>query len=189
MCNVTGIDLSTEYIRTAKELSKLLNLDHKTKFVVGDATNLPFDNNSFNVVWTQHVQMNIPDKKKFYSEIKRVLNPDGLFLYYDIFKYNEKEVEYPMPWASSKDHSFLFTSNEMNDILVELGFERLTITNQTKAGIEFFETLVAKFKEFGTPKMGLNVLMGESTKPKLLNLMNHLKSKALTLESGIYIRE
>ncbi|WP_242204414.1 methyltransferase domain-containing protein [Aestuariivivens insulae] len=185
-CNVTGIDLSNEYIRTARALSKLVKLDHRTKFVVGNATNLPFDDSSFDVVWTQHVQMNIPDKKKFYSEIKRVLKPGGHFLYYDIFKDNDIEVEYPMPWASSANHSFLFKSNAMNDILNELGFERSVITNQTKAGIDFFEALVTKLKAFGPPKIGLNVLMGESTKPKLLNLLSHLKSEALMLESGIY---
>ncbi|WP_245911934.1 class I SAM-dependent methyltransferase [Flagellimonas meridianipacifica] len=185
-CKVTGINLSNEFIRTAKALSSLVKLDHKTKFVVGDALSLPFNDGSFNVVWTQHVQMNVPDKEKFYSEIRRVLKPGGYFLYYDIFKYNGEEVQYPMPWASSADQSFLFRSTEMNEILIELGFEKLVITDQTKAGIEFFEALVTKFKKFGPPKMGLNILMGESTIPKLLNLMNHLTSEALALQSGIY---
>lgn len=185
-CNVTGIDLSNEYVRTAIELSKILKLDNRTNFVVGDATKLPFDDNSFDIVWTQHVQMNIPDKNKFYSEIKRVLKPGGSFLYYDIFKNNDIKVEYPMPWASSANHSFLFKSYEMHDILNELRFEKLTANNETQAGIDFFEVLVAKLKEFGPPKIGLNVLMGETTKPKLLNLLGHLKSDSLMLESGIY---
>ena len=72
-CRTTGIDLSNEYIKTATELSKLVKLNDKTTFRQGDAANLPFDNNNFDVVWTQHVQMNIPDKKKFYAEINRVL--------------------------------------------------------------------------------------------------------------------
>ncbi|WP_343485493.1 methyltransferase domain-containing protein [Allomuricauda sp. d1] len=185
-CNVTGIDLSHEYIRTARALSKLVKLDHKTKFLVGDAANLPFDDGSFDAVWTQHAQMNIPEKKKFYSEIKRVLRHRGLFLYYDIFKNNDDIVEYPMPWASSAAHSFLFKTNQMNEILNELGFKQLSTKNQTKAGTAFFEALVIRLKEFGPPKMGLNVLMGQSTKPKLLNLLGHLKSGALMLESGIY---
>lgn len=188
-CNVIGIDLSNEFIRTAIALSKLVKLDNKTNFVVGDAVKLPFGDNSFDIVWTQHVQMNIPDKNKFYSEIKRVLKSGGSFLYYDIFKNNDKEVEYPMPWASSADHSFLFKSNEMHDILNELRFEKLKVTNETQAGIDFFEALLAKLKEFGPPKIGLNVLMGETTKPKLLNLLGHLKSDALLLESGIYKKE
>ena len=76
-CTATGIDLSNEYIRTATGLSKLVKLDDKTTFIQGDATELPFDDNVFDVVWTQHVQMNIPDKIKFYSEIFRVLKPGG----------------------------------------------------------------------------------------------------------------
>ncbi|MCP4974616.1 MAG: class I SAM-dependent methyltransferase [Maribacter sp.] len=188
-CNVTGIDLSAEFIKTARALSKLVRLDQRTDFVVGDASNLPFEDSSFDVVWTQHVQMNIPDKKRFYSEIKRVLKPEGLFLYYDIFISKDITIEYPMPWASSSDHSFLFNSNEMGLILNELGCKCLRATNQTEAGIEYFDVLIARLKDFGPPNMGLNVLMGESTKPKLLNLLEHLKNGALILESGVYKKE
>ncbi|WP_232623069.1 class I SAM-dependent methyltransferase [Pareuzebyella sediminis] len=185
-CRTTGIDLSSEYIRTAKELSKLVKLDSKTSFVHGDATNLPFEDNSFDVVWTQHAQMNIPYKEKLYSEISRVLKPEGYFLYYDIFKKEEGEVKYPMPWASTADMSFLFKETEMNDFLTQFGLTREQSYDQTQAGIDFFNSLVAKLKEFGPPKIGLNVLMGETTKPKLMNLLEHLKSNKLELKSGVY---
>ena len=185
-CNVTGIDLSKEYIRTANGLSELVSLENKTHFIVGDATNLPFENNSFEVVWTQHVQMNIPDKQRFYSEIYRVLKPGGHFLYYDIFKNSNGTIEYPMPWASSPDQSFLFKSGEMTIILEKLGLKRVSKTDQTHAGILFFDALLAHLKKDGPPRIGLNVLMGESTKPKLLNLWSHMKKQLLMLESGVY---
>ncbi len=185
-CQTTGIDLSKEYIRTANKLSQLVNLNRKTNFIQGDATSLPFDDNTFDVVWTQHVQMNISDKKKFYSEINRVLKVGGHFLFYDILKKGNEEVSYPMPWAGNANLSFLFKAEEMDDFLRELGLTKEQATNQTQAGIEFFETLIAKLKEFGPPKMGLNVLMGETTKPKLMNLMTHLKSGKLELKSGVY---
>lgn len=185
-CTTSGIDLSNEYIRTAEKLSRLVKLESKTSFVQGDATSLPFDDESFDVVWTQHVQMNVPDKQKFYSEVNRVLKPGGFFLYYDILKNNDARVTYPMPWASSEDHSFLFKNSEMDSILTDLGLMKISSTDQTAAGIEFFEGLLAKIKEFGPPKIGLNVLMGETTKPKLVNLLEHLKTDALMLESGVY---
>jgi ubiquinone/menaquinone biosynthesis C-methylase UbiE len=185
-CQVTGIDLSHEYIRTANKLSELVNLTNKTTFVQGDATKLPFEDTTFDVVWTQHVQMNIPDKKKFYSEINRVLKVGGYFLFYDILKKGNEDVNYPMPWASNTDHSFLFKAEEMDRFLEELGFTKKQSSNQTQAGIDFFEALVTKLKKFGPPKMGLNVLMGETTKPKLMNLLTHLKSGELELKSGVY---
>ncbi|MEZ4793888.1 MAG: hypothetical protein R2773_00145 [Flavobacteriaceae bacterium] len=36
------------------------------------------------------------------------------------------------------------------------------------------------------PKLGLNVLMGTSTLPKVSNLLHHLQCGALRLESWIY---
>ncbi len=185
-CKATGIDLSHEYIRTANKLSKLVNLDDKTTFIQGDATQLPFEDNTFDVVWTQHVQMNIPNKKEFYSEIHRVLKDGGHFLFYDILKKGDGEVSYPMPWASSKNLSFLLKTEEMDDFLTALGFIKEQSTDQTQAGIDFFDVLVARLKEFGPPKIGLNVLMGETTKPKLMNLLSHLKMGALELKSGVY---
>lgn len=185
-CQATGIDLSNEYIRTAKELSKLVKLDSKTSFIQGDATSLPFNDNTFDVVWTQHVQMNIPDKNKLYSEISRVLKPGGHFLYYDILKKGEGKVNYPMPWASTSDMSFLFKETDMDEYLTQYGLTKEQSNDQTQAGVNFFNALVAKLKEFGPPKMGLNVLMGETTKPKLMNLLGHLKSGELELKSGVY---
>jgi ubiquinone/menaquinone biosynthesis C-methylase UbiE len=185
-CQTTGIDLSNEYIRTANKLSELVKLSNKTTFIQGDATELPFESNTFDVVWTQHVQMNIPDKKKFYSEINRVLKAGGHFLFYDILKKGDGTITYPMPWASNSDHSFLFKAEEMEIFLEEFGFSKEQSTNQTQAGIDFFDALVARLKEFGPPKMGLNVLMGETTKPKLMNLLTHLKMGELELKSGVY---
>lgn len=185
-CQTTGIDLSNEYIRTANRLSKLVNLEDKTSFTQGDATMLPFNDQSFDVVWTQHVQMNIPDKKAFYSEIGRVLKPDGHFLFYDILKKGNGNVSYPMPWASNESQSFLFKEEEMNNFLTENSLTKQQSINQTQKGIDFFDTMINRLKAFGPPKMGLNVLMGETTKPKLMNLLSHLKHGELELKSGVY---
>ena len=185
-CQTTGIDLSNEYIMTAKKLSKLVKLDSKTSFVQGDATSLPFEDNTFDIVWTQHVQMNIPDKEKLYFEISRVLKPGGHFLYYDILKKGDGEVSYPMPWASKSDMSFLFKEKDMDGFLTKFKLTKEQSNDQTEAGIEYFDTLVNKLKEFGPPKMGLNVLMGETTMPKLMNIFGHLKSGELELKSGVY---
>ncbi|PHS67871.1 MAG: SAM-dependent methyltransferase [Flavobacterium sp.] len=187
-CKTIGIDLCNEYIRTANKLSKLVKLDDKTTFIQGDATQLPFKDQSFDMVWTQHVQMNIPDKKKFYSEIQRVLKPNGYFIFYDILTKGKGEIIYPMLWASNSKLSFLSKVEEMDLFLTELGFTLKQSKNQTQAGIDFFDALIKRLKEFGPPKMGLNVLMGETTKPKLMNLFAHLKNDKLELRSGVYIK-
>ena len=185
-CHCIGIDLSAEFVKTANALSRLVGLHTSTRFLQANAIDLPFENNKFDVVWTQHVQMNIPDKVRFYTEMCRVLKPGGHFIYYDIFKLGQHKVIYPMPWASDAKQSFLFAWKEMREILSDLGLTEVQKTNQTHAGIDFFEALLIKLKEHGPPKIGLNVLMGEQTKPKLMNLLTHLKEEKLALYSGAY---
>ena len=117
-CHVTGVDISEELVKTANELSSLLGLEDKCKYIVGNACDLPFEKDCFDLVWTQHVQMNIKDKRKFYSEISRVLIPDGLFVYYDIFIKPDSSIKYPMPWSKTGETSFLFSKDGFELIVV-----------------------------------------------------------------------
>ena len=185
-CQVTGIDLSHEYIRTAKGLSELVGLQDKTDFIQSNALELPFENGSFDVVWTQHVQMNIRHKLKFYSEIERVLTEQGTFIYYDIFRTESGKVNYPVPWADDASMSFLGTTSNMDDILERLCFKNILTSDQSYKGITFLQDLFEKLKINGPPTLGLNVLMGASTREKLVNILLGLEQEQIVLQSGIY---
>ncbi len=185
-CHVTGIDLCAEYIRTAKKLSELTGLTKSTKFIHGDALNLPFEDGSFDIVWTQHAQMNVADKTKFYSEIKRVLTDEGTIVFYDIFTRNGADIQYPVPWANNASLSFLQTISNMERLLNDLGFRKLQTSNQSDKAKQFLTGLFEKIKKNGPPKLGLNVLMGASTKEKLTNILKGLEEDKLELHSGIY---
>ena len=185
-CKVTGIDLCDEYIRTAKKLSEITGLTDKTEFIQADATNLPFENNSFDIVWTQHVQMNIEDKARFYSEIKRVLNDEGALVYYDIFKKGKEEVNYPLPWANNASISFLESIQLVDALLDDLGFVKLQTSDQTTKAKNSLINSFENIKMNGLPKLGLNVLMGNSTNKKLANILRAIKENKIELQSGIY---
>lgn len=185
-CSVKGIDLSHEYIRTAQKLSELVGLKDKTEFIQGDALDLPYGNDSFDVVWTQHVQMNISDKTKFYSEIKRVLTDGGTLMYYDIFSKNGEDVNYPVPWANNSSVSFLETISTIAIILKDLGFSKIQTSDQTEKAIQFLINFFENIEKNGPPKLGLNVLMGASTKLKLGNILKGLEENKIVLQSGIY---
>jgi len=73
----TGIDNSKELIGLAKE--KYFN----QKFLVGNALNLPFKDNSFGLIYSMAVLHHIPSKElqlRFLKEAKRVLKKDGLLV-------------------------------------------------------------------------------------------------------------
>lgn len=185
-CEVTGIDLSHEFILTARKLSALIGLSDKTEFIQGDALELPFENGSFDVAWTQHVQMNIGDKSGFYSEISRVLTGNGTFVYYDIFRTGKDELEYPVPWANDSSISFLGSILNMETILRNLGFAKIQTTDQTENAIAFFSAMFERNNKVGPKRVGLDLLMGDSTPEKFGNLLKGLKSNKIVLQSGIY---
>ncbi len=188
-CDATGIDLSAEFIRTAQKLSELLHLDHRTNFIQGNATELPFEDQSFDVVWTQHVQMNIRDKDAFYSEISRVLKPGGYFLYYDIFRKGRGEMVFPLPWATSPEMSFLSPPSVMDLLLQGQGLRSISVTDQTDSGARFFEAMFSSAGAGGPQKPGLGLLMGSDLKTKLQNLLGGLNSGNIILQSGVYQNE
>ena len=67
-CQVTGIDLTQEYVDVADALAGMVGLRDRVAFRQASALEMPFDDASFDVVWTQHVQMNIADKQAFYAK-------------------------------------------------------------------------------------------------------------------------
>ncbi len=85
-CYATGVDLTQEYIDVSFALAELVGLKGRVDFRQGSALDLPFDDGTFDLVWTQHTQMNIEDKNKFYSEMARVLKPGGRLAFHDIFE-------------------------------------------------------------------------------------------------------
>lgn len=187
-CMVTGIDITADYIRTAQQLSVLTKLQHHTRFVQGSVLSLPFDNNSLDVVWTQHVQMNIADKKAFYAEIARVLIPGGRFIYYDILSRDHLPVQFPVPWANNAGLSFLVTSPQLQTLLQEAGLQRIQVADETAKAIPFFNTLLNRITQQGLPALGLHLLMGPSALEKLNNLQANLTERRIVLESGVYER-
>ena len=61
-CNVFGVDLTEEFINVGKELTKWVRLSDRVELVHGNALKLPYDPHTFDVVWTEHVQLNIAEK-------------------------------------------------------------------------------------------------------------------------------
>ncbi len=71
------LDIQPEMLDKVRK--KLLKAGvNNVNFKVADATNLPYENNTFDVVFMVAVLGEIPDKEKCLSSIYRVLRPGGL---------------------------------------------------------------------------------------------------------------
>ncbi|HMS35207.1 MAG TPA: class I SAM-dependent methyltransferase [Ignavibacteria bacterium] len=183
---VTGVDLTEEFIRTAGLLSELVGLKDLTEFICADATKLPFADESYDIVWTQHAQMNIKEKKALYSEIYRVLKKGGQFIYYDIFSVGDEPLYFPLPWAEERSISHLITIPDYNKLLTETGFIEVQKKDQTENSANFIKEMFAKVAKEGAPKMGLNLLMKETSIEKLKNVLRNISENKMAVQNGIY---
>jgi phosphatidylethanolamine/phosphatidyl-N-methylethanolamine N-methyltransferase len=75
-CRVTAIDLSNEMLEYAAEKQHPERHAH-IELRQGDAQNLEFDDNSFDVVTTFHVITVVPDPHLMLAEMARVCKPGG----------------------------------------------------------------------------------------------------------------
>ena len=112
-CRVTGVDLSEEYVEVADSLAQRVGLGGKVSYRQANALSLPFEENSFDGVYMQHVGMNIADKAKLFNEVHRVLKPGGIFALYDVMRGNDGIFNYPVPWASGEDTNFIENSRHL----------------------------------------------------------------------------
>jgi len=71
----TGVDLTEEGVRLTRERLELEGLRAEVR--VGDAEQLPFDDESFDLVYSYGVLHHSPDTRAAIAEVRRVLRPGG----------------------------------------------------------------------------------------------------------------
>ena len=81
---VTGIDLTEEMITKANEMIRIYGLDsNDVKAMVGDAENVAFEDESFDVVITRNLTWTLPHPIDAYKDWYRVLKKGGVLLNFD----------------------------------------------------------------------------------------------------------
>ena len=84
---ITGIDLSKKSLQIAKEKLKTKKMDTRTEFLVMDCENLEFPDNYFDIIFDGGTFSSL-DLKKVFSELSRVLKPNGFLIGIETLGHN-----------------------------------------------------------------------------------------------------
>ena len=179
-CRVTGIDLTTEFVETARALSEWTGLAAQLRFHHGSALDTPFADAEFDRAYMLHVGMNIPDKRALFTEVARVLKRGGIFAVYDVMRTGDAPLTFPVPWAATPEVSALATPDAYKTALRASTFELLAERNRRAFAIEFFEALRERMaKAGGPPPLGLHLVMGQDSATKIRNMMANIEQGAI----------
>jgi len=128
--NVTGVDIDPEQIKLAQEnIGDIPNIH----FLEVDATNLPFQDNDFDIVLSFGVMHHISSWLDALGEIRRVLKPKGYFIYYDLI-YPELIAKF----GRSFKHSYgIITMHDLDSFIQKNGFS--TIHTSRKSSLIWYE--------------------------------------------------
>jgi arsenite methyltransferase len=129
---VIGVDMTEEMIRKANENKAKVNVTN-VDFRLGEIESLPVENNSIDRVISNCVINLVPDKRKAFSEIFRVLKTGGKFTVSDIVvdgSISEKERQNAALWAGCI--SGALSRKKYIEVIKLAGFKGIKILSEKK---------------------------------------------------------
>jgi len=125
-CRVVGIDLTLARVRSGLDLNRLIGVTGEIHLLAARGDALPVPDHFADLVWTQHVTMNLPDHSSFIRECRRVLKPSGRLACHEWFLSHPgsapSALPYPLPWAPNPSLNHAVYSGEFLRILREQNF-------------------------------------------------------------------
>ena len=174
--DVVGIDLTEEYCRVGNLLCERTGVGDRVTLVRCDALELPFDDATFDHVWTEHVTMNIADKPGLYAGLRRVLRDGGRLTSYEIVAGPGGNVHFPVPWARQPHISFLVSADELRAATEQAGFEIIAWRDTTDHALEWFRERADTLAAARTPPpLGLHLLLGADAQRMFANQVRNLE--------------
>lgn len=183
-CRVEGVDLSPDYVAIARLLAERSGVSERVSFEVGGLTRLTAEDARYDVVWTQHVAMNIADRDSLYRELHRVLKPGGKLVFYDpVAADGHPAVTYPVPWAQSHESSTLLTVDETRAALELAGFIVTSIEDATDLALGWAA-------QQGAPQpngVNASMIVGARMAGMAANFVANLRAGSVRLAVGLAV--
>jgi ubiquinone/menaquinone biosynthesis C-methylase UbiE len=164
-CNAVGIDVSKIMVKRAKQWLSLEDLKNKVEFKFGDAYNLEFEDNSFDVVITEYVSQFFD--AKVINELKRVIKPNGILGLNEVCTKNtvplligkqidrfeeiyKKLTNYPFKIRSSDQWKNLLEQSGFIDIQLEENDPSITLKEALKGlgGFRVILKIIGKMRKY-----------------------------------------
>jgi SAM-dependent methyltransferase len=197
-CSVVGVDITPGYVEAARELTRVAGLGDRVAFLCGDVAAIDgkgvdgsaldgsaAEGDGFDAAYTLHVQMNVADKRAFFTGIARRLRPGARFATFEVCLAGRSRPALPLPWSLDGTDSFLATAPELLATIESSGFESVEWTDETAWVRRWFEDVGASVAA-GGGRAALPALLDDGP-ARMLNFAIALDAGVLTIHRGAFV--
>lgn len=182
--HVTAVDLTESFCQTAHVLNRIVGLHERINCLCADASSLPFEADSFDVVWMQHLTANVADKPRLFQGCRRVLRTGGRLALHEVVSGDGAPIHLPVFWASEARHNHLLPEDDLVRTIVSAGFEIGHLDDVSAEAIEFFRSAHALPKE-KRPKLGPPLIIPFDPGRKAANVLRNLEAGRIRIVRGV----
>jgi SAM-dependent methyltransferase len=128
---VTCLNLSEIENERNREMNHEQGLDHLIDVVDGSFENLPFEDNAYDIVWSQDAFLHSGDRSRVLDEVARVLRPGGMLVFTDPMASPDCPPDVAAPILRRLHLETLGTPVFYERELTRLGFTDIDFDDQT----------------------------------------------------------
>ena len=132
LSRITGFDVEQPVIDAARRRAVEEGLEQRCDFVRGDPGPLPFDDGSFDVVFSKDALIHVADKEALFAEVFRILRPGGVFAASDWLTSHDGEPSTDMEaYLAAEGLSFGMASPQRYEAAMQAaGFAGVSTVNR-----------------------------------------------------------
>jgi ubiquinone/menaquinone biosynthesis C-methylase UbiE len=136
---IIAIDLAKSMLQIASQHIQQANLQSRIHLQLVDAKCLPYEDEKFDMVVSNSLVHHLPDPASFFSEIKRVLKPNGAIFLRDLFRPGDEEILNALVESIGKEYNehqkklfrnslqAALTLDEVKQLISQVGLQKVEV--------------------------------------------------------------